>query len=203
LATTSQGGLYEKYRCDGYPPYSSCGVVFELTPQENGSWQERVLHSFNFNDGSGPSGTLVFDATGNLYGTTRYGGAHWVGTGESGGGVVFQMSPKPSGGWKTTVIHEFGVDNTVPDPALVLDQNGNVYGTTFGGGAFEAGSVFQLSPGQDGKWAETILYSFKIKFGGRRPMGGLIFDSAGNLYGSAESGGAKVQGDGTVFELTP
>ncbi|MGB6675528.1 MAG: choice-of-anchor tandem repeat GloVer-containing protein [Terriglobales bacterium] len=200
--TTSGGGLYNE-GCYGYD--STCGVVFEITPEG----QETVLYAFcakaNCTDGDYPSDAPVFDQKGSLYGTTLNGGAH-------GQGVVFKLAPDG----KETVLHSFCAkggtnctDGALPAAPLVFDQKGNLYGTTAGGGAHSFGVVFKLSP----KGVESVLYSFCAKGGthctdGSEPYAGLTFDRSGNLYGMTTVGGSIHScglgcGDGVVFKLTP
>lgn len=159
--------------------------------------QETVLYSFGSGtDGVGPSSGLVADAAGNFYGTTPGGGGQSAGT-------VYELSPVVGGGWTETVIFAFsGSNGSAPAAALVWDNAGNLYGTTETGGAYGAGTVFELSPptapGQP--WVEQVLYGFATT-DGADPQGSLIFDTLGNLYGTTRSGGAY--GWGTVFELMP
>ena len=185
--TTTRGGAY------GY------GMVFELSPGSGGSWTETVLHNFAYNgaDGIYPFAGLIFDAAGNLYGTTYGGGPH-------GHGTVFELSPG-SGGWTEAVLHSFnnnGSDGYDPDASLVFDGDGNLYGTTYSGGALGKGTVFELSSGHGG-WTETVLHSFPHdSTDGYNPFAGLIVDGAGNLYGTTVYGGSTGNW-GTVFELSP
>jgi uncharacterized repeat protein (TIGR03803 family) len=172
----------------------SCGVVFELTPASGGGWTETVIHRFNYSDGASPTAPLVFDQEGNLYGTAETGG-------ENNGGVVFELSPSKSGGWSEKVLHTFtgGDDGEFPLPGLAIDPAGNLYGTTYRGGRNMVGVAFELLPTSSG-WKHKVLWTFGRK-GGKWPEGGLIFDQAGNLYGTTAGGGVK--GLGVVFELTP
>jgi uncharacterized repeat protein (TIGR03803 family) len=186
--TTEWGGIYYD------------GNVFELTPIGGGNWAETQLYSFNPNtgtDGASPYAGVIFDATGNLYGTTEYGGIY-------GHGTVFELTPNGSGGWTEQVLHNFdGTDGSEP-AGLIFDATGNLYSTTGGGGAYGAGTVFELTPNGSGGWTETVLYSFCSQpdcTDGLSPEAGLIFDAAGNLYGTTYSGGTYDAG--TVFELTP
>jgi len=192
------------------------GVVFELTPGTNGSWTEKVLHSFAFDgkDGVSPYGGLVFDAAGNLYGTTAVGGIR-------NGGIVFELTPGPDGNWTEKVLHSFeepGHYQAGPFGGLAIDASGNLYGTTYGGGIVSdncapssggssgCGRVFELTPGANGDWSEKTLYRFRGSPDGANPDAGVVLDSAGNLYGTTYYGGTGAYGNigyGTVFRLTP
>ncbi len=163
---------------------------------------QTVLHTFgNFPDGSGPDGSLIMDAAGNLYGATLQGGIYCP----VGCGTVFELTRTEAGGWTETVLYNFGNgnDGVYPNGSLIMDAAGNLYGTTNLGGVDNRGTVFKLSPSQGGGWEETLLYSFGsggVNDGGA-PNGGLIMDAAGNLYGMTGSGGTYAEG--TVFELSP
>ena len=182
-----------------------CGTVFELSPTAGGGWTETVLHNFDNNgaDGVDPSAGLIFDAGGNLYGTTQLGGTYDNGT-------VFKVSPG-EGGWTETVLHSFGSinnDGGTPSAGLIFDAAGNLYGTTRGGGTYYYGTVFELSPTAGGGWTETVLHNFGNGTDGRYLSASLIFDAAGNLYGTTAAGGTGVNTliqyvGGTAFELTP
>src|SRR5579871_887948 len=179
-----------------------------------------VIYNFmNYpNDGAFPTGDVVFDARGNMYGTTAAGGSS-EGCIE-GCGAVFELSPNQDGTWSESVIYSFCsvggcADGNVPIGALVLDSHGNLYGTTYNGGISRCidgcGIAYKLSPpSQQGKpWKESVLYRFcNIQQGdecldGENPSSALIFDSAGNLYGTANGGNGDISGGGIVFELTP
>ena len=160
-----------------------------------------MLYSFNFNgtDGADPAAGLIFDAAGNLYGTTYGGGTYdW--------GTVFELTPAAGGGWTEKVLYSFlgGADGFFPAADLIFDAAGNLYGTTGYGGAYDNGTVFELTPTGGGDWTEKLLHSFSYNLNGMDgtyPQAGLIFDAAGNLYGTTVGGGNY--GGGTVFELTP
>jgi len=176
-----------------------------------GQSTESVLYSFQgAPDGGYPSGGLLFDEAGNIYGTTVGGGANCAKYG--GCGIVYELSPTVSG-YTETVIYDFCptiVNGRCPDGAqpwggLIADRFGNLYGTTFLEGSANLGVVFELSPPQvqGGAWTEKTLWSFGVrKNDGERPFQGkLNWDAMGNLYGTTEFGGSH--GDGTVFELNP
>src|SRR5438552_2943078 len=165
---------------------------------------ESVLHNFinNNSDSFDPVGGLILDAAGNLYGTGGYGGPHGY-----SGGTVFKLIPQVGGGWTEKILHSFGngLDGANPWSALIFDGAGNLYGTTYFGGAsspqcnpngtFSCGTAFQLSPVAGGGWKETILHSFGHNASdGRFPYAGMIFDAAGNLYGTAQFGGTSNAG---------
>jgi uncharacterized repeat protein (TIGR03803 family) len=206
--TTASGGTYTS-GCGGY----GCGTVFELMPVANGKWTEKVLHNFNDNNGTGHTAGLIFDAAGNLYGTTDAGGAFVSGCGGYGCGTVFELTPAANGKWTEKLLHNFNdnsEDGSNPFAGLIFDGSGNLYGTTYMGGAYggngNGGSVFQLAPGTNGKWTEKVLRSFKSR-DGEHPEAGLILDPAGNLYSTTFEGGTRCRahglGCGTVFEITP
>jgi len=215
--TTSQGGG------DGY------GAVFELSPV-GGSWAESVLYSFDYYTDD-PATGVIMDVAGNLYGTNAAGvfelspsGGGWTMqmiynvatftaglTMDAAGNIygttlltVFELSPNGNGGWNPTVIHTFTgapKDGAWAEGTPVLDKAGNLYGTTYYGGAKNLGTVYKLSPGKKGKWTEKILHSFKggTKDGSGPAAAGIVFDTAGNIYGTTALAGKS--GDGTVFEL--
>jgi uncharacterized repeat protein (TIGR03803 family) len=185
------------------------GTVFELSPGKGGKWDETTLYSFSAYSGS--SASLVFDATGNLYGT--------AGGGAPAQGSAFELSPVSGGGWSQTLLYSFtgGTDGGVPFRSpLVFDSVGNLYGTTEIGGLSKGcpshgevgcGVVFELSPAAGGGWNETVLHTFTGGADGSIPYSGVIIDSAGNLYGSATSGGnvttcKNAGGCGVIFKLT-
>jgi uncharacterized repeat protein (TIGR03803 family) len=177
---------------------NGCGTIFELVPS-GGSWTNNVLHSFNsdLGDGCFPYSGLTFDKSGNLYGTTASGGTNDT-------GVVFELTPNSGGGWNFSVIYSFGPagsgDGVNPFGTLVIDGGGNLYGTTYGGGLYQAGSVVKLAPANGG-WTESVLYNFIGLTTGTNPYAGVIFDSNGNLFGTTYQGG--VDNVGVIFELTP
>jgi uncharacterized repeat protein (TIGR03803 family) len=160
---------------------------------------EQVLHQFDFGtDGYNPQSHLVVDGSGNLYGATRVGGP-------TNRGFAFELTPKAGGGWTETVIHDFGGDNLSGPSDLAFDKAGNLYGTATSGGVFGDGAVFKLTPTSTAYRLSTI-HSFQGGTAGIRPSSRVVFDAAGNLYGTTEAGGgsgcAGGQGCGTVFELT-
>lgn len=190
------GNLYGTVMSGG-----SQGTVFKLSPQPDGSWVESVLHHFSGTDGNLPV-SLVFDAAGNLYGVTLYGGS---GCGPAGCGVVFKLVRNADGSWAESVLYSFagGADGQGPQ-YLTMDSAGNLYGATSGGGGVGCGGsgcgvIFKVSPDTDGTWHGTVLHSFTGGTADGGPFSQLILDGAGNLYGTAASGA----GTGVVFKLTP
>ena len=199
--TTELGGR----SCGSY----TCGTVFQLTPNGNGTWTETVLHGFRGSDGAGPTAGLIFDTAGNLYGTTFSGGSHCAADG--GCGVVFELSPGAGGRWTHKVLHNFsGTDGSGPLGPLVFDAAGNLYSTTTAGGSatcwgIGCGLIFQLAPDTNGRWRETVLHRFNGK-DGQWPSAGLVVDTSGNLYGTTPFGGNfshSYIGYGVVFEVIP
>jgi uncharacterized repeat protein (TIGR03803 family) len=184
--------------------FTGCGLVFELSPTSRGSWREKIVHNFSQGQnglhpgGFHPNSGLIFDAAGNLYGTTVDATAPSYCC-----GTVFELTPSASGSWTETVLHGFntlGTDGYEPFAGLIFDAARNLYGTTAEGGAYGHGIVFELTPTTGGGWTETVLHNFNGTDGGR-PLSGLVLDAAGNLYGTTSAGGAY--SNGTVFELTP
>jgi uncharacterized repeat protein (TIGR03803 family) len=177
--TTYDGGNNDE--CGGY----GCGTVFELLPPAAGKkhWIFKNLIDFNGADAALPAGGLTLNA-GALYGTTNYGGAY-------NKGVVFSFT-QDSGRWKFSTVYSFnGLDGLQPSGNLAFDSNGNLYGATYEGGANDWGSIFQLVPGESG-WTENLLYSFAVsgKGAGANPLGGVILDSADNIYLTTNQGGS-------------
>ena len=169
------------------------GTVYKLSKEG----KETVLYSFTGQgDGAFPYyGVLAIDARGNLYGTTARGGSNVCG---GGCGVVFRVSKTG----KEEVLHTFtstNGDGANPYAGVIRDKDGNLYGTTFGGGDFLSGTVFELSK----TGAETILYTFEGPDGpdGSQPHCSLVRDAKGNLYGTTQTGGEF--DFGTLFKLTP
>ena len=188
------GNLYGTTLGGNYVPD---GTVYELTPSGS-NWVEKTLHIFQGTDGEYPYGGLVFDPAGNLYGATP------TGAGDFGGGTAYQLAPS-AGSWTFTVISSFGIyPETGPYDSLIIDLDGNLYGTTVAGGGFFAGSAFELTP-MEGTWSQIVLHAFTGGwFGstdGSSPYGSLVFDSSGDLYGTTSGGG--VYGYGTVFQIGP
>lgn len=199
LVMDSSGNLYGAAALDGA---HSAGVIYELA-NSAGTYTESVLYAFKGRtDGAQPYGDLVMDAKGHLYGTTYNGGG---GDCAFGCGTVFQFTNK-SGAWTEKLLHHFkknAVDGWYPGAGVTLDSMGNIYGTTNFGGRVGAGTIFKLSPatkkGQGYK--ETILHAFGGQNDGCYPFSGVVFDSAGNLYGTTSRCGQF--GDGTVYQLEP
>ncbi len=174
-------------------PYG-CGTVFQLA-SSGSNWTENLLHTFqNGSDGASPQGGVIFNASGDLYGTTPSGG--W-----EGGGTVFTLVPS-GGGWTFGVVYSFAGSGSSPGPlaGLTLDAAGNVYGTTYQDGANGFGNVFELTP-SSGSWSGTSLHDFTNGSDGSNPAGSVVLDGHGNLYSTALSAGAD--GKGVAFEITP
>jgi uncharacterized repeat protein (TIGR03803 family) len=170
--------------------------VFQLSPSGSG-WNFATLHYFTGgSDGYNPTGSLVVDATGNVYGTT-------MGDGESTQGTVYELSPSGSG-WNFQVIHAFTAwnDGAAPMGGLTLNH-GNLYGATSQGGGH--GAVFKLKQ-VNGSWIESILYAFTgTSHYDYAPIGTLAFDSAGRIVGTTAGDAVFGYGPGVggVFRLVP
>jgi uncharacterized repeat protein (TIGR03803 family) len=174
LIMDAAGKLYGTTYAGGQGSNGGNGTIFQLTPS-GGGWTEKVIANIR----STYSG-LTMDGAGNIFGTTYT--------------KVFKLSPNGSG-WKWTVLYTFGAGSN-PNGTVVLDSAGNLYGTTFAGGTY--GNVYKLTPGNGGPWTKTILYAFSAS-SPNHPLAGVVFDSAGNLYGTTTQGG--IHNDGNVFEL--
>jgi uncharacterized repeat protein (TIGR03803 family) len=185
--TTVTGGTG---RCEG-----GCGVVYKLTHAHG--WKQNVIYSFTGgSDGSGPGSPVVFDKQGNLFGTTPVGGGKGV-------GIIYELKPNKDGTWKLVVVHTFtGGDDGAGGSAgrLLFDNQGNIYGVATAGGAQGSGTAYQLSPSQHGKWKLTTLYAFKGQPDAGFPYGGLVSDSAGNLFGTTYYDGKN--DIGAIYQLS-
>jgi uncharacterized repeat protein (TIGR03803 family) len=172
--TTVVGGS-----CDGWNQYG-CGVVFELSPNGSGGWNQSVLHTFSAPpDGANPfCAPVIFDSVGNIYGTTEFGGTY-------NSGSVYELSPV-AGGWTDSILYSFNynANGDHPSTGLTMDAAGNLYGTN---SEYESpGGVFELSPSAGG-WNYQVIYLAPT-------AQGVTMDAAGNLFGATDS---------TVFELSP
>jgi uncharacterized repeat protein (TIGR03803 family) len=197
LIFDGDGNLYGTTQTGGQ---NQAGIVFELS-HVGDSWSETILYAFGdfSGDGSEPLGTLAFDAAGNLYGTTQVGGSFNCSIG--GCGTVFQLTPS-GGNWLETIIHNFrGSDGAFPLAGVVLDSDGNVYGTTNTGG--NEGSCTKLGCGvafklTSGSWTASI-FRFSGGADGGVPTTPLTLKSD-QVYGTASEGGTV--GSGVVFQIT-
>jgi uncharacterized repeat protein (TIGR03803 family) len=197
LVMDEAGNLYGSTPSGGTLGY---GSIFKLTRDTQSNWNYSLIYNFkSVTDGWGPQGGVVLDGAGNVYGTTAAGGITSCSC-----GTAFELSPSSSGTYTKTTIHNFsGAEQLGTIAALVLDSQGNLYGTTpFGNGHLnisDKGTVYRLSPSSSG-WTYTVLYGFPAS-DGAEPEAGPTFDSAGNLYGTTASGGSTEAG--TVYELSP
>jgi uncharacterized repeat protein (TIGR03803 family) len=203
LVFDAAGNLYGVTNQGGTPGW---GTVYQLTPG-SGGWTHKVLHFFNnTTDGKRPESGLTIDATGNLYGT--------AGGGLDNDGVVFKLALGSGGNYGFQYIHAFtgGAKGLLPAGPLLLDASGNIFGETQQGGSTRqictlsssgCGLVYELQKTATG-YVEKTLHNFVANVDGTIPMGGLIADSAGNLYGTTAYGvDGQVKIYGTVFELSP
>lgn len=188
VSTTSEGGT---------------GTIISLSPPvtpprtiHDNHWIETILHRFQGfpSDGALPSGNLVLDAAGNIYGATNEGGSH-------GQGTVFELVHS-NGSWSESILYNFlgGADGAFPLGGVTLGADGNLYGTTSSGGASASGAVFQLVSASG--WHDNTLYSFTCGSDGCMPMSGVTFDALGNLYSSTSGIECANGGAGNAFELS-
>jgi len=220
LTMDANGNLYGTTQNGGAGSCSmgarqGCGTVFELSYSASGGWTETILYSFlgtRAGDGTSPITNLIFDGSGNLYGTTIAGGINNatcfnLGYG-LGCGTVFELSPSATG-WNETILYEFsgGLDAFGPAGPLVFDPLGNLYGTVEYQAANDFGGLFKLTPSAGGSWQESLFYVFGTGTDGRFPVGGLIFGASGKLLGVTAGGGVggspDNNGQGTAFEIAP
>ena len=202
LLMDSAGNLYGT-AAGNYPgvvPYIA-SLVFKLTPNQDGTWTRTVLHTFNGRDGDHPRSELIFDAAGNLYGTTFNGGGSK--NCPDGCGTVFELIRNADGTWTEKLLHTFAhLPAAHPYGGLVFDAAGNLYGTTVNGSTGDSGTVFKMSPNVDGSWTFKLLHTFAGK-PAMHPYGTPAIDKAGNLYGTTADCGAGTACYGTIFKITP
>jgi uncharacterized repeat protein (TIGR03803 family) len=194
VAFDSSGSLYGTTPTGGG---SGVGVVYRMSPNGTGGWTFRVIHTFTGGaDGSGGSASaLLVDKDGKLYGTCTVGGVHGFGT-------VYRMFFSNSQ-WYFQTLYAFkdSPDGALPYGGLVLDKAGNFYGTTYYAGAYDLGTVFRLRRAK-GQWIEDVIHSFKGDLAGDSPIGSLVADADGNLYGTTSEGGAATCSCGVIYKMT-
>jgi len=209
-------GSQEQFQTSGYhanlkaAATISLAIVFLATilvAPALSAQQLNQLAYFTGPNGNAPNGDLTLDAAGNVYGTTFYGGKY----GTDGPGTVFKLTRKGSG-WIFSSLYDFTGynDGGTPWGGVIFGPDGALYGTTAEGGRYGHGTVFKLQPPATRcatafcYWSETVLYSFTGGSDGSGPQGELIFDHAGNLYGTTYYGGqGSGSGNGVVYELSP
>lgn len=197
LAFDSAGNLYGTAADGGANGF---GGIYQLA-HSAGGWTETVIYNFTGgNDGGlGSLGSLLRDPSGNFYGVAEIGGQY-------GWGTVFKLSPASGGGWNFTTLYAFQgqPDAGGPYGGLIADANGNLYGTTYYGGANGAGAVFKVGPAANAKggWRDAVLYSFQGASDGGNPTSTLVFDATHNLYGTTTAGGDPDCQCGVAFELS-
>lgn len=171
------------------------GTVYKITPTGSGGWKFATLYAFKGTPDAGyPYGGLVADASGNLFGTTYYGGAN-------GAGAVYELVRNKRGGYRERVLYSFkgGSDGSYSTSTLIFGTSGSLYGTTSsGGGSCDCGTIFSVDPKTG---AESVVHAFGASGDGAYPYYGMTADAGGNLYGTTVAGGNGNQG--TVFEFTP
>ena len=198
LALTTSGTLYGVTTRGG--TWDS-GVLYQLTTKNGKTYTESVLYTFgDLADGSTPSGPVLLDSSGNLYGVTSLGGAFNQGT-------LYKFVPPTTGQLGTeSILYSFGASTTTgsyPNGSLLFDAGGDIYGVTNGGGDTSGdGVVYMLAPTKT-TWTESILYAFSTSYG-TNPIGGLTWNHKTNqLYGTTSSKNQHPAGDGSIFKLSP
>ncbi len=194
LAIDAAGNLYGTTYAGGSGGGGAVGAVFRLAPDGLGNYAASVLHSFGGPDGAYPYSGVTLDAAGNLYGTTYDGGANGVGT-------AWRLTPDGGGGYvHQTVSSLGGPAGTNPYGGLAVDAAGTLYGATHGGGTFGYGAIYRLAPDGVGGYLQSTLLTFD-GYNGRNPIGTLVVDAIGQIFGTTSSGG--IHGHGTMFRLAP
>lgn len=189
------------------------GTVFRLSPPASGhsQWRLRTVWAFSsYQDGGNPVGSLIADAGGSLYGNTTIGGGSSITNYQ---GTIYRLTPRHGGGyWKFTRLYRFSPNNgarggSSPEGALLLDKTGALYGTTPEGGAGRCGTVFKLTPPNNGSgaWTHQVLHEFANQNNGLGPFSGLVADGSGQLYGttSGDCGSNNEYGPAVVYRLKP
>lgn len=206
LVFDSGGNLYGT---TGFGGQDGVGTVFELTPQANHKWTYTDIHDFTNAEGGVADGGVTIDISANLYGAEADGGTE-------GNGSLYELSPQGGGQWVENKLHVFtgGADGVLPFQNPIFDANGNLFGTTYGGGMTPGcqfcGVIYELTPQGGGQWGEKVVYDFASQSGGAdgyQPVAGLIHDTKGHFYGTTTKGG-QIRGTnpcncGVVFEFTP
>jgi len=168
------------------------GTVFELTPRSNGKWSLAVLYNFDGTSQYLPTGALVFDTKGNLYGVTGSNGTSTYGT-------IYKLTPKGNGQWSETTLHTCTGGNDDGPVGVIIDAKGNLYGAMSGAGDQSYGLIFKLSPGAKGKWNEAALYLFSQSDG--TAYSNVIFGPTGDLYGTTVA--VDMFSKNTAYRLAP
>jgi uncharacterized repeat protein (TIGR03803 family) len=179
---------------------SGCGVAFEFAPL-NGHWRESLYNFSATLNGAQPDpyAALAVDPRSNVYGATYLGGDPTCNC-----GFIFELTRGPAG-WTETTLHTFtgypNEDGANISSGLFFDAAGNLYGSTFNGGATNEGTVFELTPGPGGTWNYSTIHQFGGYGDGISPYGPVTIDSAGNIYGTTQDGGTY--GSGAVYKVSP
>jgi hypothetical protein len=210
LAMDSSGALYGTTDWGGRTPGLGAGTVFKLTPVGSG-YRYRVVYRFkDHRDGAWPTGGVILDKNGTLYGTTQYGASYACAGNTEGCGTVYSLTPNGST-YTEKILHVFkgGKDGLLPLGAPAMDSSGSLYGTTWLGGGFGSigvGTVYKLSPSGSG-YTEQVIHAFGGKHDGSTPWAPVIIESTGAVIGTTQYGGLSGGGSqyayGTVFRLTP
>ena len=193
LTADSAGNLYGTTFWGGDGGLYGPGTVFEVPKSITGYGAPITLYSFNGTDGANPAGSLILDSANEIFGTTKLGGSN-------GDGTVFEINRTATGLINTTTLVSFdGGNGANPLGDVVADANGNLFGTTSVGGDYGDGTVFEI-PKMDGHYSPAITIVSFTGTNGANPVGSLIIDAAGDLYGTTKGGGDS--GDGTVFKIS-
>ncbi len=174
------------------------GSVFALDRAPDGTYSERIIHSFNLADGDLPNSTPVFDSAGNLYGTTYFGGDANL-CPSNGCGVIYQLHKTSNGSWSEIILRELQKeDGWEAVGPVVFDHSGNLYAAAQAGGVDSWGTILKLTPRSTAPWAETIVHDFTNNPDGAVPSG-VTVNSSGSIFGTTNAGGSSQMG--IIFEI--
>ena len=197
LAIDHAGNLYGVTQAGGT---DGKGAVFVLARTGDGSYTERIIHSFHISDGDLPNSTPVFDSAGNLYGTTYFGGNTNL-CPPDGCGAIYELKKNVDGSWTEILLRELQKeDGWQAVGPVVFDHAGNLYAAAQAGGAYSWGSIYKLTPRTSAPWTENIVHNFTNNPDGASPSG-ILVNSSGSIFGTTGAGGSSQMG--IIFEIAP
>jgi uncharacterized repeat protein (TIGR03803 family) len=197
LAIDRAGNLYGVTQAGGT---DGKGAVFALARGADGTFTERIIHSFHVSDGDLPNSTPVLDSAGNLYGTTYFGG-NVNACPSNGCGTIYQLRKNSDGSWTEILLRELQKeDGWQAVGPVVFDRKGNLYAAAQAGGAYSWGSILKLTPSSTAPWKEQVVHNFTNNPDGASPSG-ILVDASGSIFGTTGAGGNSQLG--VIFEIAP